>query len=82
MKYNDGKKIFQVFLQCPSEKAAEENREEVLDNMLQSLRTLALLTSGELPDTTEVVEDEEGDNLAVIFKNMEVKAVECGELSL
>jgi len=41
--------------------------------MLQSLRTLSLLTSGEPPDSMEVAVDEEGDNLAAIFKNMEVR---------
>ena len=45
--------ILQAFLQNPKIKAAEENREVIIEGMLRSLKTLSLLASGDDPFATE-----------------------------
>lgn len=55
-------------------KAAEENREFIIEGMLKSLKTLSLLADGEDPTTIQsgMAAPKEG-NLVTSFTNFEVK---------
>lgn len=63
----------QAFLQHPTVKAAEENREFVIEGMLKSLRTLSLLADGEDPFMagSEMGRPQQGE-LVASFSNFEV----------
>lgn len=64
----------QAFLHDPAVKPAEENREFIIDGMLQSLKTLSLLADGEDPAAIEshaMGMPAEGD-LVASFANFEV----------
>lgn len=60
----------QAFLHHPTVKAAEENREVIIEGMLKSLKTLSLLADGEDP-FTEMGKPHPGD-LVTSFSNFEV----------
>lgn len=63
----------QAFLHTPTVKAAEENRDFIIEGMLKSLKTLSLLADGEDPLAidTETGKMEPGE-LVASFANLEV----------
>ena len=63
--------LSQAFLHSPAVKAAEENREFIIEGMLRSLKTLTLFVDGEDPWNMEGGRSESGE-LATSFANFEV----------
>lgn len=64
----------QAFLHNPTVKAAEENREVIIEGMLKSLKTLSLLADGDelFVSGTEAEKPHPGD-LVTSFSNFEVR---------
>ncbi len=63
--------LLQAFIQFPGAKTAQENQEYVVLRLLDSLKTLSLLATGDESSFTDIIKAEPGV-LAVCFKNFKV----------